>query len=88
MSLEDGTAPAGEAVLREALDIDKELALPPRILRDLILLGRAALARPDADQARAYFGRALAIAQALHDQTAMAEITGLMQRIAPATSAR
>lgn len=88
VSLEDGTAPAGEPALREALDIDKDLALPPRILRDLILLGRAALARTDADQARSYFGRALSVAQAMRDQNAIAEITSLMQRVASAPPAR
>jgi tetratricopeptide (TPR) repeat protein len=75
--IERNVAEKAEAPLREALDIDKDLALSPRILRDLMLLGRAAQARGDAAAARGYFARALAVARAAKDERSVAELTRL-----------
>ena len=78
-----------EGPLREALDIDKDLALPARILRDLMLLGRAARGRGDAAQARAYLERSLAVARAIPDPKAVAEISSLLATVAsPRVDAR
>jgi tetratricopeptide (TPR) repeat protein len=68
---------AAERSLAEALQIDKELAVPSRIYRDLALLGRCAAGRSDAGQARAYYARALAVARASRDERAVAEVTRL-----------
>jgi tetratricopeptide (TPR) repeat protein len=76
-SLEQSAFEKAETALREALEMDKDLALPPRILRDLILLGRAAQARGDAGQARAYLARALSVARAVQDEKSVAEVTRL-----------
>jgi len=69
-----------EALLREALAIDKDLALSSRIYRDLLLLGRAAMARRSGDAA-VYFGRALAVARSLGDPDAVAEANALLKRV-------
>ncbi len=68
-----------EALLREALAIDKDLALPSRIYRDLLLLGQAATARRAGDDAATYFGRALAVARSLGDPEAIAEANAFLK---------
>jgi tetratricopeptide (TPR) repeat protein len=75
--LETNFPEKADASVREALEIDKDLALPQRILRDLILLGRAAQARGDAAQARAYLARALGVASAIRDERSVAEVSRL-----------
>ncbi|MBV8031170.1 MAG: hypothetical protein JO035_06645, partial [Betaproteobacteria bacterium] len=59
--------------LEQALAIDKDLALPTRILRDLMLLGRAEQGRGEGTRARAYFARARSVADAIPDAPASAE---------------
>jgi tetratricopeptide (TPR) repeat protein len=63
--------------LGQALEIDKDLALPPRILRDLMLLGRAAQGRGDSSQARNYLARAQSVASAIRDEKSAAEAARL-----------
>ena len=67
-----------EPLAREALEIDKQLALPTRIFRDLVLLGRAARARGNAEDAAQLLGRALAVARAAGDASAIAEVQSLL----------
>jgi len=67
-----------EPLAKEALEIDKQLAVPSRIFRDLVLLGRAAKARGNAEDAVQLLGRALAVARAANDQTAIAEVQSLL----------
>ena len=62
----------------EALEIDKQLAVPGKIFRDLVLLGRAAKARGHGDDAALLLGRALAVARASQDASAIAEVQGLL----------
>ena len=70
-------------LLNEALAIDKDLALPPKIFRDLVLLGRAAMARNLTGDAAAFFRRASAVARSLSDPAALAEADGLLQSARP-----
>ena len=67
-----------EPLAREALEIDKQLAVPGKIFRDLVLLGRAAKARGNAEEAAQFLGRALAVARAAGDATAIAEVQSLL----------
>ena len=67
-----------EPLAREALEIDKQLAVPGKIFRDLVLLGRAAKARGNAEDAAQLLGRALAVARAAGDATAIAEVQSLL----------
>lgn len=67
-----------EPLAREALEIDKQLAVPGKIFRDLVLLGRAAKARGNTDDAAQLLGRALAVARAAQDASAVAEVQALI----------
>jgi tetratricopeptide (TPR) repeat protein len=67
-----------EPLAREALEIDKQLAVPGKIFRDLMLLGRAAKARGNAEDAARLLGRALAVARAAGDASAVAEVQALI----------
>jgi len=78
VALESGKAGEVEPLAREALDIDKQLAVPQKIFRDLVLLGRAAKAAGKIDEANQYLGRALAVATAAGDRNAVAEVQSLM----------
>lgn len=62
-----GRAPEASVALSEALKIDKELALPRKIYRDLILLGLASRAQGDPSAAIAYWSRANVVAQGADD---------------------
>ncbi len=86
-TLESGRPAEVEALAREALEIDKQLAVPAKIFRDLVLLGRAARARGQAEDAAQYLGRALVVARAAHDDVAVGEVTSLLAE-APASSGR
>lgn len=81
-AIEANAPEKADAPLREALDIDKDLALPARILRDLMLLGRAAKGRGDAVLARSYLERSLAVARAIPDPRSVAEINSLLATVA------
>ena len=76
-----------EPLAKEALEIDKQLAVPAKIFRDLVLLGRAAKARGNTEDAAQLLGRALVVARAAQDATAIAEVQGLLAE-APASSGR
>jgi len=76
-----------EPSVREALEIDKQLAAPGKIFRDLVLLGRAAKARGNSEDAAQLLGRALVVARASQDASAIAEVQALIAE-APASSGR
>ena len=60
--------PAGAIpALEQALEIDRTLADPRKILADLVELERASAAKGDARAARGYSERALAISRAARD---------------------
>ena len=86
-ALAAGKAAEVEPLAHEALEIDKQLAVPGKIFRDLILLGRAAKARGNSDDAALLLGRALVVARAAQDASAIAEVQGLLAE-APASSGR
>src|SRR6266850_1761911 len=50
-ALESGRPAEAAPLANEALEIDKQLAVPAKIFRDLVLLGRAARARGQAEEA-------------------------------------
>lgn len=70
-----GQKPAAEAVLLQALALDKDGGLPDKVLQDLQLLGHAG-ADPAAQ--RRYWNRALAVAQATGKAAAVKEIESAM----------
>lgn len=71
--------PAGIAApLREALEIDKQLALPRKIYRDLVLLGLAARANGEQQAALAYLQRAADVARGDGDAAAVREVADLI----------
>jgi tetratricopeptide (TPR) repeat protein len=76
-----------DPLAREALEIDKQLALPAKIFRDLVLLGRAAKARGNAEDAAQLLGRALVVARAAQDAHGVAEVQSILAE-APASSGR
>jgi tetratricopeptide (TPR) repeat protein len=76
-----------DPLAREALEIDKQLALPAKIFRDLVLLGRAAKARGNAEDAAQLLGRALVVARAAQDAHGIAEVQSILAE-APASSGR
>jgi len=84
-ALEAGKPGEAEPLAREALEIDKQLAMPAKIFRDLVLLGRSAKARGLAEDAARLLGRALAVARAAHDASGIAEVKGLMDEAAAST---
>jgi tetratricopeptide (TPR) repeat protein len=91
VALESGKPAEVEALAREALELDKQLAVPTKIFRDLVLLGRAAKAVGKADDAAQYLGRALVVARAAGDRNAIAEVQSLLAEApasAPASSGR
>lgn len=67
--------------LDEALQIDKDLALPRKIYRDLVLLGLAARRQDNIRAARAYWGRANAAALASDDVAGQRESTDLIRQL-------
>jgi tetratricopeptide (TPR) repeat protein len=87
VALESGRPAEVEPLAREALELDKQLAVPAKIFRDLVLLGRAAKAAGRAEEAARYFGRALVVARAAGDRNATAEVQSLLAE-APASSGR
>ena len=66
--------------LRSALDIDRELGDPRKILADLAELARAADAAGDADGARRYQERSVAVSRAMHEAKSGAEMEVLLRR--------
>lgn len=86
-SLAAGKPAEVEPLVREALEIDKQLAVPGKIFRDLVLLGRAAKARGNADDAAQLLGRALVVARAAQDAGAVTEVQGLLAGL-PSSSGR
>lgn len=63
-----GDAPAAVQALEKALEIDRELADPRKIMADLLELAHASLAAGNKQAARNYQERALAVSRALGDE--------------------
>ncbi len=63
-----GDAPAAVQALQKALEIDRELADPRKIMADLLELAHASLAAGNKQAARDYQERATAISRALRDE--------------------
>jgi len=66
--------------LRQALEIDRSLGDPRKILVDLTELARAADAAGDAQAARGYQERGLAVSRAINDGRSAAETEVLLRR--------
>ena len=66
--------------LRSALEIDRELGDPRKILADLAELSRAAGAAGDADDARRYQERSVAVSRAMSEAKSGAEMEVLLRR--------
>lgn len=77
-ALLDGRAGEAFAPLREALEIDKQMGLPRKIYRDLLLLGLAARAQNDYPAALVYLQRAVDVAQGDGDTAAVREAAGVI----------
>jgi tetratricopeptide (TPR) repeat protein len=77
-ALESGRLSDVDAPMLQALEIDKQLALPSKIFRDLVVLGRVAKARGASDQANQLFARAMVVARASRNALALAEAKALM----------
>jgi tetratricopeptide (TPR) repeat protein len=63
-----GEHQAAVATLEQALELDRGLGLPARILLDLMALGRTQLAMGNRTAARDYFARALSVGLAANDE--------------------
>lgn len=66
--------------LQQALDLDRELGDPRKILADLSELSRAAEAAGDPGAARDYRERSIAVSRAMSDGKAGAEMEALLRR--------
>ena len=66
--------------LRQALDIDRELGDPRKILADLSELARAAQGAGDAAAAGEYKERAQAVSRAMNDGRSVADMEALLRR--------
>jgi tetratricopeptide (TPR) repeat protein len=75
-----GDAPRALEPLRQALEIDRELGDPRKILADLTELARAADAAGDVQAARGYKDRGLAVSRAINDGRSAAETEVLLRR--------
>ncbi len=75
-----GEALAALEPLRQALEIDRELGDPRKILADLSALARAADAAGDLAAARDYKERGLAVSRAINDGRGAAEMEVLLRR--------
>jgi len=75
-----GEALAALEPLRQALEIDRELGDPRKILADLSALARAADAAGDLAAARDYKERGLAVSRAMNDGRSGAEMEVLLRR--------
>jgi tetratricopeptide (TPR) repeat protein len=75
-----GDAAGAIAPLRQALEIDRELGDPRKILADLGELARASDAAGDAGAAREYRERGLAVGRAMNDGRSAADMEALLRR--------
>jgi tetratricopeptide (TPR) repeat protein len=81
-SLHRSDATAARAHLEQALALDRELGAPRKIALDLLALGRAAALAGDVEAARAYYARALAVAEADRDSSGAAEARAMLDAAA------
>ena len=75
-----GEYPGAIDALKQALDIDRELADPRKILADLTDLSRASRAAGNRLAADEYGERALAVSRAVHDARGVAEMEAQLRR--------
>ena len=75
-----GDAKAAIEPLAQALELDRELGDPRKILADLSALSRAADAAGDARAARDYKERSVAVSRAMNDGKSGAEMEALLRR--------
>jgi len=75
-----GEAGAALEPLRQALDLDRELGDPRKILADLSALARASEDAGDAQAARGYEERGLAVSRALNGASGAADMEVLLRR--------
>jgi tetratricopeptide (TPR) repeat protein len=75
-----GDPAAALQALRQALEFDRALGDPRKILADLTELARAADATGDAQAARSYKERGLAVSRAINDGASAAETEVLLRR--------
>jgi tetratricopeptide (TPR) repeat protein len=80
-ALRSGDAAAAHAHVADALEIDRELAVPRKIWLDLVWLGRISAMRGEREPARAYYERALAVSEAERDAKASAEARALIDAL-------
>jgi tetratricopeptide (TPR) repeat protein len=76
-----GNAAESLSPLAEALSLDQALGLPQRIIRDLMLLGRANEALGQREQARVCYERALAVGGAVRDRDAQTQARAGLDRL-------
>ena len=76
-----GNAAESLSPLAEALSLDQALGLPQRIIRDLMLLGRANEALGKREEARACYERALAVGGAVSDHDAQSQARAGLDRL-------
>jgi tetratricopeptide (TPR) repeat protein len=77
-ALQSRDAAKARAQLEEALALDRELGAPRKIALDLLALGRAAALAGEGEAARAYYARALAVAEADRDSVGAAEARAML----------
>ena len=82
-ALADGRHATASRSYEEALRVDKRLGLEPKILLDLLGLGRAARAAGRTGEARSFFERARAAALAAKDERGMSEAATLIESLGP-----
>jgi tetratricopeptide (TPR) repeat protein len=85
-AVRSGDPVAAHAHIADALEIDRELAIPRKIYLDLVWLGRISALRSERDSARAYYERALAVSEAERDAKASAEARALIDALGSTVS--
>ena len=80
-AIRSADAKSAIASLSEALAIDRDLASPRKIWLDLVALGRASVLAVDAESARRYYQRALAVSEAERDTEGAAVTTALIDAL-------
>ena len=81
-ALKRADAATARSHLEQALELDRELGAPRKIALDLLGLGRVAALGGDAEAARAYYARALAVSEADRDSVGAAEARAMLDAAA------
>jgi tetratricopeptide (TPR) repeat protein len=85
-AVHSGDTAAAHAHIADALETDRDLAVPRKIWLDLLWLGRIDALRGERDSARAYYERALAVSEAERDAKASAEARALIDALGSTVS--